>query len=182
LEREHAAREKERTRLRGRFGIDLLGPDASEEELLAYACMLSEETYTSDETKRRDSDSSSDSDTVAPNDSPTPRAVLPYTPPIAVLEPVNEELDSDVLEAIRRSLEDADMSQTESPPPHAAAGSHAEASTQQEDTDLEFAVLISIAEQRSLGEEEEFPTLGARSASSSPQGRRGRKGKEVFRG
>jgi hypothetical protein len=147
--------------------------------------MLSEETYTSDETKRRDSDSSSDSDTVALNDSPTPRAVLPYTPPVTVLDPVNEELDSDVLEAIRRSLEDASLSGTESPPPpaQAAPGSHAEGSTQQEDADLEFAVQLSIAEQRSLGEEEEFPTLcTSQSASSSPQGRRGRKGKEVFRG
>jgi hypothetical protein len=55
LEREKIAKRKEHERMSGRFGTDLLGPGASEEELLAYATMLSEEAYTSDEMKRRGS-------------------------------------------------------------------------------------------------------------------------------
>lgn len=42
-ERERRKDAKEDRRVAGRFGLDLLGPDASEEELIAYAKLLSEE-------------------------------------------------------------------------------------------------------------------------------------------
>jgi hypothetical protein len=58
LERQKLEDQKERERLKGRFGTDLLGSDASEEELIAYARILSEESYTSDELKRRGSEES----------------------------------------------------------------------------------------------------------------------------
>ena len=42
-EQEKRAQEKQNKRINGRFGLDLLGSDASEEELMAYATLLSEE-------------------------------------------------------------------------------------------------------------------------------------------
>lgn len=42
-QKEHKAYEKEQRRVAGRFGLNLLGDDASDEELLAYAKLLSEE-------------------------------------------------------------------------------------------------------------------------------------------
>ncbi|OXV06218.1 hypothetical protein Egran_06013, partial [Elaphomyces granulatus] len=62
LERQKLEDQKERERLSGRFGTDLLGSDASEEELIAYARILSEESYTSDELKRRESEESLQAD------------------------------------------------------------------------------------------------------------------------
>lgn len=47
LEREKVIKKKETERLTSRFGTDLLGEGASEEEMLAYATMLSEESYAS---------------------------------------------------------------------------------------------------------------------------------------
>jgi len=44
-EKEKRVEEKEERRLAGRFGMNLLGDDASEEELIAYATLLSEEDH-----------------------------------------------------------------------------------------------------------------------------------------
>ncbi|RMZ82413.1 hypothetical protein DV737_g2116, partial [Chaetothyriales sp. CBS 132003] len=57
LEREKVAHAKESERMSGRFGTDLLGRGASDEEMLAYATMLSEESFASDEARRRSSPS-----------------------------------------------------------------------------------------------------------------------------
>ena len=59
LEREKVAKRKEDDRLSGRFGVGLFGAGVSEEEMLAYATMLSEESWTSDEIKRKGSEESS---------------------------------------------------------------------------------------------------------------------------
>lgn len=241
LEREKVAREKERARLHGRFGVDLLGPDASEDDMLAYACMLSEESYTSRDSgsEHRSESSLSSSDTVGLGEgegegadagagagaaaTPTPpkEEKSKTTPDISpgsvdVLDPaVDEEgLDPDVVEAIRRSLQDASVADDpdpDAPPPPpqpqpasfaAASSSHnhpaaessssvAGVSRQEEDADLEFAVQLSMAEQRSLGvvdaagsstsveeqgqqreqgqdEKEEFPALGSGSSAGTP--------------
>ncbi|KAL1953643.1 hypothetical protein VTO42DRAFT_2392 [Malbranchea cinnamomea] len=209
LEREQAAREKERERLRGRFGVDLLGPDASDEDMLRYAMMLSEEAYTSDEAKRRESECRSSSGSVTESMESAARV----SSAVSVLEPVDEEVDADLAEAIRRSLADTSVtarpgdvspapcsshiatatasSSSSSPSPSASASAsasasrsslnqtqvdtdYAESSTRQEETDLEFALQLSLAEQRSLGVEadsaeehrEEFPALGAAEASA----------------
>ncbi|KAK2799107.1 hypothetical protein FQN50_008613 [Emmonsiellopsis sp. PD_5] len=121
LERQKKDDEKERALLSGRFGVDLLGPDASEEDLLAYAQLLSEESYTSDERKRRGSQSSgsgsSSSETIAAAtgiENPYAGSTVPSSSPPA-LHTVDEELDPDIAEAIRLSL--LDDSPSPSPPP-----------------------------------------------------------------
>ena len=92
LEREKRERRKREERLAGRFGIDLLGPGASEDEILAYATMLSEEAAQSDEARRKSASESSASDETILEES---FAVQP-----------DEDVNEDVAEAIRRSLEE----------------------------------------------------------------------------
>ncbi|KAF3490797.1 F-box and WD domain-containing protein [Arthroderma uncinatum] len=196
LERQRIAKEKEHAHLSGRFGTDLLGMDASEEDLLAYACLLSEESYTSDERNRRGSESSSvgssSSETVASNEtfSANPLTRQVSTP---TLDTVDEELEPGLAEAIRRSLQDS----TTNPQnqvnnfldeesigrrlsPFSSPGLPATSSQAIVD-DLEFAIQLSLAEQRGQTEpgspQEEFPTLG--SASSTPSKRRSKGRKRI---
>lgn len=96
LEREKRIRRKEEERLSGRYGVDLLGPGATEDEILAYATMLSEETARSDELRRKSASDGSDSDTI------TEEAVVS-----AMSTSPQEDLDHDMAEAIRLSLEDS---------------------------------------------------------------------------
>ncbi|KAL9625154.1 MAG: hypothetical protein Q9160_000555 [Pyrenula sp. 1 TL-2023] len=178
LEREKAAKRKQDERLSGRFGLGLLGPGASEEEMLAYATMLSEEAYKSDEVKRRGSEASSSavtdgSDKTVNDPSSSP---LPTSNP-AVPSPPPTEVDADVAEAIRRSLLDNSATQEQSSPPEAAhadipirykakgkdslsrrslasahahpSGSRASPSRAEEDQDLDFALQLSLAEEQS---------------------------------
>jgi hypothetical protein len=188
LERQKVARQKEQEHLSGRFGIDLLGPGASEEELLAYAQMLSEESYTSDEVKRRGSEdstaASSSSETVAPNDnSYSVRASSPHSP--SNLDTVDEEIDPDIAEAIRLSMEPESIGSAHggsvriqyakgvnpsSPPRHSPT--EPESSRHEEVDDLEFALRLSLAEEQSrqqntASEQEDFPAL-------SPSGGKGK--------
>lgn len=192
--REQVALEKERALLSGRFGVDLLGADASEDDLLAYACMLSEESYTSDEKKPTEGssrvDSRSSDDTIAPPDFPGASFSQDYpsTPP--QLDTVEEEQDPEIAEAIRRSLQESNSIQEDvfwNPPsshqatdPNMSPDTAAEGSRGQEIDDLDFAIQLSLAEGRSQAdpalaevEVEEFPAL------SSPHKREGKgKGKE----
>ncbi|KAI9847063.1 MAG: hypothetical protein M1837_003181 [Sclerophora amabilis] len=111
LEHEKEQRRKEADRLAGRFGVGLLGQGESEAEVLAYARMLSEETFAKDEEKRRsesestdsamggDSSSSWSSETVTPEGSAVGRS----SPPPALTKH-DDEIDADLAEAIRLSL------------------------------------------------------------------------------
>ncbi|PYI29816.1 F-box and WD domain protein [Aspergillus indologenus CBS 114.80] len=121
MERQRIADEKERAHLSQRFGVDLLGPDVSEDQLLAYAQLLSEESFSSEAVKRGSSDiaipnafpsassavSTSPSDTIGPNDSSfapdeLSSASSPYEDPLDD----DENLDPEIAEAIRLSLLD----------------------------------------------------------------------------
>lgn len=100
LEREKRDRRKEEERLAGRFGIDLLGPGANEEDILAYAALLSKEAAAQDNARRKaGSPSSLDGfyiDTIT--DVPSPALSGPAAG--------EDETDADIAEAIRRSLEE----------------------------------------------------------------------------
>lgn len=100
LEREKRDRRKEEERLAGRFGIDLLGPGANEEDILAYAALLSKEAAAQDKARRKaGSPSSLDGffiDTIT--DVPSPALSSPAAG--------EDETDADIAEAIRRSLEE----------------------------------------------------------------------------
>lgn len=179
LDREKDQRRKESQRFAGRFGTHLL--DGSEEEMLAYAAMLSQETL-EEENKRRESDTSAiASSTSATNTdkAPTPTG----SSPVRSAPKTDDELDADMEEAIRQSL----VSSSPSTPPtwevsvkkakqkgRKSASARASprtspqivgsSSNEHEVNDLDFAIQLSLAEEQSRkdaggGEGEEFPTL-----------------------
>lgn len=201
LEKEKERRQKETDRLAGRFGLDLLGDGVSEEEMLAYATMLSEEAHASDEQKRKieteRTSSAWSSQTV------TPEAQI--SPPVVKNQ---DELDADIAEAIRLSLslEQSDgtsarvgnwayevpikygrsrRSPSRSPPSTRVGAGVDSSGVVKEEDNLDFALQLSLAEERSLmsgggGEvkvnvDEEFPVLargGSPSGSGKGKGRR----------
>ena len=153
LEKDKENRRKEEERLAGRFGLDLLGPGASEDEILAYATLLSEEAAANDEQRRRSGSGSSDDD--ASTETITKEAHDP-TPPFSKHE---DEVDPDIAEAIRLSLQEVaepaldlggarDVAvkyvksrrvPSKSPPRGAFEGPEAD--------DLQFALRLSLAEE-----------------------------------
>jgi hypothetical protein len=180
VEREKHERRKQADRMAGRFGTELL----SEEEALAYAAMLSQETLEAEEQRRRESDVSFavSSDTITPEPSLVDQSSSPDIKG-------DDELDADIAEAIRLSLNDSPSSglfNASSSPPSAfdipikyAKGKKtgsprsrnstpkkgkaaAGASNETELSDLEFAMQLSLAEEQSRKELEagdEFPLL-----------------------
>ncbi|KAJ5431587.1 hypothetical protein N7445_009319 [Penicillium cf. griseofulvum] len=185
MERQKIADEKERAHLSARFGIDLLGPDIDEEQLLAYAQLLSEEACSGDAAQPKDSPTISSSATSASFDTVGPSSFglgevssssSPYQNP-------SDDNDDELAEAIRLSLLDEQSAvlpfeQVSSIPikyakgvcPHGAED--AESSRRQEMDDLEFAIQLSLAEGKSRedGEWEEFPSL-AGPIPASPSGK-----------
>ncbi|GIJ92081.1 hypothetical protein Asppvi_011056 [Aspergillus pseudoviridinutans] len=189
MERQKVAEAKERAHLSNRFGVDLLGPDVSEEQLLAYAQLLSEEAFASEAVKRGDGvDSSvistSPSDTIGRNDSSV--AADDYSSSSSPhQDTVDDDLAPDIAEAIRLSLLDEGATQENSPFPLKFSkkfqSSHgdispgelvaAESSRQQELDDLEFAIQLSLAESQSVGQterqqQEVYPSRSAFSPAS----------------
>jgi hypothetical protein len=183
LARQQISDEKERAHLSARFGIDLLGPDIDEEQLLAYAQLLSEEAHPGEVSKQSDqtaiassATSTSFSDAVGPSSFGL-REVSSSSSPYQ--NPTDDDVDDDLAEAIRLSLlgdESAapEIDQTPSipikyakgvKPPQSSSPGAAESSRQQEMDDLEFAIQLSLAENKSRGnaeeqdEWEEFPGL-----------------------
>lgn len=102
LEYEKKKKRKEDERLAGRFGTDLLGPGATEDEILAYATMLSEEAAASDELRRKSGSSSESGETIVQG------AAAHATESESM--PMEEEGDADLMEAIRLSLQESTRS------------------------------------------------------------------------
>ena len=175
LDREKDQKRKEAQRFAGRFGTHLL--DGSEEEMLAYAAMLSQESLEQDN-KRRTSETStavSSAEHVTPTGSSSPVESTPKT---------DEELDADVAEAIRQSLVDSSpvsasfdipirqgkaKGRKVSPPRTSPrpSPSLAGSSKANEMSDLDFAIRLSLAEEQSKADSgevrrDEFPALGGR--------------------
>ncbi|KAJ5762532.1 uncharacterized protein N7511_005914 [Penicillium nucicola] len=201
MERQKIADEKERAHLSQRFGVDLLGPDVDEEQLLLYAQLLSQEAYSGDTPKSDENaavsssvTSSSFPDTVGPS-SLCPGEISSSSSPYQ--DPVDDDDDDELAEAIRRSLLEeqdapAPFDLTSSIPIKYAKGmqprhlspepQEAEGSRQQEIDDLEFAIQLSLAEGKSREEEqewEEFPSLAA-PVSTSPSGKGKGKARAVW--
>jgi WD40 repeat protein len=191
LDREKEQRKKDAQRFAGRFGTDLLG--GSEQEMLAYAAMLSQESL-EQEKLRRASDTSTTTSAAAstdhstfvsgnptPAETPSPRLPTPKS---------DDELDADIAEAIRQSLAPS------SPPtfdilirqakPKGRKGSSARPSPRPspmlagsskagEMSDIDFALQLSLVEEQSrkeYGFVEDFPAL-----SNMGGGANGGKGK-----
>lgn len=193
MEREKVNRKKESERFAGRFGTALL--DGSEEEMIAYAAMLSQESHEL-EKSRRTSDSASatdsapftasesgaawSSDTATPAQSASPNTSTPKT---------DDEYDADVAEAIRLSLAASqnasafDIPFRQAKPKGGRKGSSvfnspkgspmmaAGASRESEMSDLDFAIQLSLAEEQSRAD------TGFEAHGSPDRSSRGRKGK-----
>ncbi|EMC92003.1 hypothetical protein BAUCODRAFT_160611 [Baudoinia panamericana UAMH 10762] len=175
LDREKQQRQKDAERFAGRFGTGLL--DGSEEEMMAYAAMLSQETLEQERAARRASDTSTvvstDYSTFAtadptPSASPSPRLSTPKS---------DEEFDADVAEAIRLSLGTSPGRAPYEVPirqakPKGRKGSSARPSPRAspmlagsskvwEMSDMEFALQLSLAEEQSRRDVGvEYPALG----------------------
>lgn len=198
IERQRVAEEKERARLSERFGVDLLGPDIDEEQLLAYAQLLSQEASTGDATKR--------------NNQPTPSTSVASTTPSDTIGPSSfsmgevssssspyqdagdERVDDDLAEAIRLSLLDEKLvvPLVDPTPPipikyakgfqrrgrHSPANEDGESSRQKEMDDLEYAIQLSLAEDHSrdlTGQEwGEYHSLAPGPLSSSQSSEKGK--------
>jgi hypothetical protein len=171
LDREKHERRKQAERMAGRFGTELL----DEDEALAYAAMLSQEALEEEEKKRRESQSTAgmNSGKVTPDSIVVDQSSSPKLKG-------DDELNADIAEAIRLSLNDSPgpvMYKPGSTPPSAfdipikyakgkkvssprstasprkgkaAAGS----SNDKELSDLEFAMQLSLAEEASRKEAE----------------------------
>ncbi|KAJ9501527.1 hypothetical protein H2202_003321 [Exophiala xenobiotica] len=179
MEREKVARHKENERLTGRFGTNLLGEGASEEEMLAYATMLSEEAFSKDQIKKGADERSSS-----------------YASPSSAQDHGKDtQVDAELEEAIRLSLMGSEQvssspgttdfgipiryakgSRNGTPSRDAkGSSSKAHAANLDEEGDLEFALQLSLAEEQSRkAAEDEFPAL---LPSSSPDSEGSWKGK-----
>ncbi|KAF2747914.1 hypothetical protein M011DRAFT_402069 [Sporormia fimetaria CBS 119925] len=161
LEREEKEQRQQAARLAGRFGVDLLD---NEDEALAYATLLSQEALANDELRRREVEAKN--------------ARTEAVPAAPASVPMDEEVDPDIAEAIRQSLEvSSPVSRSPSPifdipvkiaktqkgsSSKAKASGAAGMSTEEELSDLEFAIQLSLAEEQSRKEllgEDEFPPL-----------------------
>lgn len=198
IERQRVADEKERAHLSERFGVDLLGPGVDEDQLLAYAQLLSEETFTGNSIKQ--------------SNEPAPASSVPSTSPSDAIGPssfgmgevssssspyqnaADEQIDDDLAEAIRLSLLDEKpetpaVDQTPSIPIKYVKGmrrrasprsrtAEPESSQRNEMDDLEFAIQLSLAEDQSREvdgpEWEEYPALSPRLLSSSQSSGKGK--------
>ncbi|MCJ1391580.1 hypothetical protein MMC18_004444 [Xylographa bjoerkii] len=188
LEREKEVRRKEEERLAGRFGLGLLGPGASEDEIMAYATLLSEEAARADDARRKSESESSDD--LGTNTTVTES----MSSPITSGKVDDEQTEADIAEAIRLSLEESAGSEpfldsdrvrdfplkyvkknrSPSSSPTRALPT-AGGSRQAEEADLDFAMQLSLAEEQSRKElEEDFPAL---SKAPSPPNNIKEKGK-----
>ncbi|KAI9693505.1 MAG: hypothetical protein M1820_009193 [Bogoriella megaspora] len=195
-ERDEEEKRKEQEQLNRRFGTELLGAGASEEEVMAYARLLSEESAQKDAAKRRESGASS---AVVS----TPRSEAQ----------ADDGMDDDLKEAIRLSLaenaaarevneggdEDVNLNvpvrytkaRKASPRPVGVSQPTAGSSKGVEMDDLDFALQLSLAEAQSHSEmepkdgDEEFPALSptesptARPGDNSNQGKGKGKGRAL---
>ena len=165
LEAENESRRKEQARLAGRFGLGLLGPGATDDEVMAYATMLSEEAAQADKAQRKSSSASNMTVTDVMDSPATTNALM------------DGEEDADLAAAMRLSLEDVGSS----PYMQSSSGQGVDypvryvknrrspsrspvvagSSTQTNSDDFDFALQLSLAEERSRVEAgvEDFPLL-----------------------
>jgi hypothetical protein len=168
MEREKATRKKESERFEGRFGTGLL--DGSEEEMIAYAAMLSQESHDLEQSRRTsDSGSATDSALFTASESGGAWGSDTATPasPNTSNPKTDEEYDADVAEAIRLSLAASQNAPTfdipfrQAKPKGGRKGSSAfnspktspmmaaGGSRDSEMSDLDFAIQLSLAEEQS---------------------------------
>ena len=179
LHREKQQRSKDSQRFAGRFGTELL--DGSEEEMIAYAAMLSQEQFEQDHARRASDTSASHSVAASSTDHSVDLTPARSSSPREHTPKTEDELDADIAEAIRQSLAASPPAGYDIPIRHAKPKNKRAPSTQTsprpspalvgssqaaEMNDLDFAIQLSLAEEQSkqsAGEDDAFPGLpGAR--------------------
>jgi hypothetical protein len=179
LERESVQDAKQAEHLAGRFGTDLLGSDATEEEILAYAQLLSEEALAKDKVKMKQT--ADEYSSIFNNRAGSAREGGHI-----------EEMDPEIAEAIRLSLAEEDnkrlqeeieeaqyydsLKHNEEGQEDARDSTAPQGSNSTDMDDLEFALQLSLAEEQSRLEaeadaREEFPALRASSAKGKGKSR-----------
>lgn len=162
LEVEKNKKRKEEERLAGRFGLDLLGPGATEDEILAYATMLSEEASAHDELRRKSASGSESSQTIVEEGS------LAESASASAMHPDDDEDDENIREAIRLSLQEHSIFNAPAPDTSQSPFSIKYAKTKKspsfspkarmsgkpsaEIDDIEYALSLSLAEEKSRRE------------------------------
>ena len=101
LQQEDHQRRKEADRLAGRFGVDLLD---NEDEALAYAALLSQEAFATEERKRFDM--TTEGSVAVSSTTATPEPSVSGDVASSPVLHVDSQLDADLAEAIRLSLQD----------------------------------------------------------------------------
>lgn len=181
LDREVQQSRKDAQRFAGRFGTGLL--DGSEEEMLAYAAMLSQESLEQEKMRQASADTSATNNrggVATPARSKATNIASPHSTPVKT----DDELDADIAEAIRQSLSPSPLPSSTPDIPIRQAKQRGKKSTPpsssrlsattspllagasrrlSESEDLEFALQLSLAEEQSRAENEagreEFPLL-----------------------
>lgn len=178
LEQEAVQEQKQAARLAGRFGTDLLGSDASEEEVLAYARLLSEESLAQEARRKQEevdllAASEVDGSDKSSTSTLTPEASLDGE---RSSSQTDDDFSAEMAEAIRLSLEQEvqgkpnellwekgngqveDIGGFDIPVRYGrkSARRHSPAKTNKEESsnatelsDLEFALQLSLAEEQS---------------------------------
>ncbi|RVX67608.1 hypothetical protein B0A52_08137 [Exophiala mesophila] len=177
MERDKLARQRENQRLTGRYGTNLLGEGASEEELLAYATMLSEEAFSTEEAKRSNEKSTSAGPAPAGSKIDSSDPELEEAIRLSLLEsshvsPSPGTSDFDVpIRFTRTSKHGTPSRKTKS----LARESVSSPSGALDQDDFEFALQLSLAEEESRrAHEEEFPALTSSRSSESDEGAKGK--------
>jgi len=187
LDRDDAQSRKDSRRFAGRFGTELL--DGSEEEMIAYAALLSQESL-EQENLRRASDASTATSSVGHVPTYAERAAssgISASSTVPSLSQTDEDVDADVAEAIRQSLASSPnvsyhipirpakhKSKKLSPPrgSPSVVSLAPTSSNEKEMSDLDFALQLSLAEEQSKREAAEvhgdaFPALSLAERSGS---------------
>lgn len=188
LEIEEQREEKENARMAGRYGTELLGESATEEDLLAYAAMLSQEAFERDQERRVSITPSAKGVDSSPAEAAAGSSRHQLAQPDSNPK-LDESFDSDMEEAIRQSLAMNDAppstdfevpvkyakSRRRSPKGGNARRDVAESSASRSEEELQLALDISRAEE--LSRRESYTDAGASQGQSNQQ--RHGKGKAV---
>jgi hypothetical protein len=194
LERDKVQRRKQAERQAARYGTELL---EDEDEALAYALLLSQENAEAEEKRRRESDfiELSRQETIKPEPSKQTQSYSHNGTSVN-----GEELDPDIVEAIRLSLAESNGADpfydgpTEPSPydipiryakgkksasnspwntPAKKGKANGSSSNNNELSDLEFAMQLSLAEEQSRKEmeEDDFPALSPKPGGGKGKGK-----------
>ncbi|KAJ5657323.1 uncharacterized protein N7484_000972 [Penicillium longicatenatum] len=199
IKRQEIEDAKERAHLSARFGVDLLGPDIDEEQLLLYAQLLSQEAHSGSDAQKHEENAiassvgTSISDPTRPSSCGMDELSSSSSP---WQDAADDTVDDDLAEAIRLSLLDEKATPVNTPPvdltpsipikygkgvrrrslSSSSSVAGPESSQQKEMDDLEFAIQLSLAEDQSrdVQQWEEFPVLASGLLSSSQSSGKGK--------